>query len=119
MPFKITIELSDRDLRHFQRELRKAHASVRSADDEEIIGAAAELLTSMRDKQLPDFVALRLDKLGCLLEMLQDTEWPVRAMSAKALGQLGDTGSIASGSWLACRYGRRLRSVRPWTPQSL
>jgi len=31
----------------------------------------------MRDEQLPDFVALRLDKLGCLLEMLQDTEWPL------------------------------------------
>jgi uncharacterized membrane protein YkvA (DUF1232 family) len=77
MPFKLTIELSDRDLRHFQRELRKAHASVRSADDEEIIGAAAELLAAMRDKQLPDFVALRLDKLGCLLEMLQDAQWPL------------------------------------------
>lgn len=77
MPFKLTIELSDRDLRHFQRELRKAHTSVRSADDEEIIGAAAELLASMRDKQLPDFVALRLDKLGCLLEMLRDAEWPL------------------------------------------
>lgn len=77
MSFKLTIELSDRDLRHFQRELRKAHASVRSADDEEIISAAAELLASMRDKQLPDFVALRLDKLDCLLAMLRDAEWPL------------------------------------------
>ncbi len=39
MPYKLTIELSDRDLRHFRRELKKARDSVRIADDEEILGA--------------------------------------------------------------------------------
>ena len=36
MPFKLIIELSDRDLRHFRRELRHAREAVGIADDEEI-----------------------------------------------------------------------------------
>jgi hypothetical protein len=41
MPFKLTIELSDRDLRHFRRELQRTRQSVSIADDEEILSAAA------------------------------------------------------------------------------
>ena len=55
MPYKLTIELSDRDLRHFRRELKKARDSVRIADDEEILGAAADMVKSMKGTDLPDF----------------------------------------------------------------
>ncbi len=48
MSYKLTIELSDRDLKHFRRELRRARESVGIADDEEILGAAAELVTQLR-----------------------------------------------------------------------
>ena len=75
MPYKLTIELSDRDLRHFRRELRRAREAVGIADDEEILGAAAELVQSMRRTDLPDFVTERLDKLETLLAMLTDGEW--------------------------------------------
>lgn len=75
MPYKLTIELSDRDLRHFRRELRRAREAVGIADDEEILGAAADLVQSMRRSDLPDFVTERLDKLETLLEMLTDQEW--------------------------------------------
>lgn len=75
MPYKLTIELSDRDLRHFRRELRRAREAVGIADDEEILGAAAELVQSMRRSDLPDFVAERLDRLETLLAMLTDPEW--------------------------------------------
>jgi len=77
MPLKLTIELSDRDLRHFRRELRRARESVRSADDEEILGAAAELVESLRQAQLPDFIGERLDKLTVLHAMLTDPDWPL------------------------------------------
>src|SRR5688572_30039144 len=53
MGYKLTIELSDRDLRHFRRELRKARESVQIADDEEILGAAADLVGVMRGTDLP------------------------------------------------------------------
>jgi uncharacterized membrane protein YkvA (DUF1232 family) len=77
MPFKLTIELSDRDLRHFRRELKKARESVRIADDDEILGAAADLVKTMRSADLPDFVTERLEQLEALLAMVTDEDWPL------------------------------------------
>jgi uncharacterized membrane protein YkvA (DUF1232 family) len=77
MTFKLTIELSDRDLRHFRRELRRARAAVGIADDEEILAAAAELVERLRETELPDFIAERLEKLQVLQAMLTDAEWPL------------------------------------------
>jgi uncharacterized membrane protein YkvA (DUF1232 family) len=77
MTFKLTIELSDRDLRHFRRELRRARAAVGIADDEEILAAASELVERLRETELPDFIAERLQKLQVLQTMLTDAEWPL------------------------------------------
>ena len=77
MPYKLTIELSDRDLRHFRRELKKARESVRIADDEEILAAASDLIKVMRSTDLPDFVRSRLEKLETLLAMINDPDWPL------------------------------------------
>jgi uncharacterized membrane protein YkvA (DUF1232 family) len=77
MPFKLTIELSERDLRHFRRELRRAHEAVSIADDEEILAAAADLVATLRASDLPDFVSQRLEKLQSLYEMLNDADWPL------------------------------------------
>jgi uncharacterized membrane protein YkvA (DUF1232 family) len=77
MGYKLTIELSDRDLRHFRRELHKARESVQIADDEEILGAAADLVAVMRRTDLPDFVTERLQKLETLLAMVMDHRWPL------------------------------------------
>jgi uncharacterized membrane protein YkvA (DUF1232 family) len=77
MPFKLTIELSDRDLRHFRRELKKTRESVRIADDEEILGAATDLVKTMRSADLPDFVTERLEQLEALLAMVTDEDWPL------------------------------------------
>jgi uncharacterized membrane protein YkvA (DUF1232 family) len=79
MPYKMTIELSDRDLRHFRRELHKTRESVQIADDDEILAAAVDLVTVMRRTDLPDFVAERLEKLETLLAMAGDEQWPLRA----------------------------------------
>ena len=75
MPFKLTIELSSRDLRHFRRELRRAREAVSIADDEEILAAAADLVAKLRAAELPDFVAVRLGKLEVLHAMLTDADW--------------------------------------------
>jgi len=79
MPVKLTIDLSDRDLRHFRRELKRAHEAVGIADDEEILAAAAELVESLRRAKLPDFVADRLGKLEILHAMLTDSDWQLDA----------------------------------------
>jgi uncharacterized membrane protein YkvA (DUF1232 family) len=77
MTFKLTIELSNRDLRHFRRELRRAREAVSIADDEEILAAAADLVATLRAAELPDFVAERLGKLEVLHAMLTDADWPL------------------------------------------
>jgi uncharacterized membrane protein YkvA (DUF1232 family) len=74
----MTIELSDRDLRHFRRELHKTRESVQIADDEEILAAAVDLVTAMRRADLPDFVAERLEKLETMLAMAGDEQWPLK-----------------------------------------
>jgi len=78
MSFKLTIELSDRDLRHFRRELRRARASVSIADDEEILGAVSDLVHALRGRALPDFVSERLGKIETLHAMLTDPHWTLR-----------------------------------------
>jgi uncharacterized membrane protein YkvA (DUF1232 family) len=77
MTFKLTIELSDRDLRHFRRELRRTREAVSIADDEEILAAAADLFDTLRRAELPDFVSVRLVKLQTLHAMLTDADWPL------------------------------------------
>jgi uncharacterized membrane protein YkvA (DUF1232 family) len=77
MPYKLTIELSDRDLRHFRRELKKARDSVQIADDDEILSAANDLVQTMRGTDLPDFVRDRLHRLETLLAMINDPDWPL------------------------------------------
>jgi uncharacterized membrane protein YkvA (DUF1232 family) len=75
MAFRIRIELSERDLRHFRRELDRARQSVRIADDAEILAAAQDLVASLRSSKLPDFVAERFGRLETMLEMLADQDW--------------------------------------------
>ena len=77
MTFKLTIELSNRDLRHFRRELKRAREAVSIADDDEILAAAADLVESLRGAELPDFIGARLQKLQVLQAMLTDTGWPL------------------------------------------
>jgi uncharacterized membrane protein YkvA (DUF1232 family) len=78
MPFKLTIELSDRDLRHFRRELKRAREAVEIADDDEILAATADLVKALRATELPDFVQERLGKLETLHAMLVDGDWPLQ-----------------------------------------
>ena len=75
MAYKLTIELSERDLRHFRRELRRAREAVGIADDDEILSAAADLVATLRQTDLPDFVTTRLEKLETVLAMLGDVHW--------------------------------------------
>lgn len=77
MPYRITIELSDRDLRHFRRELQRSRDSVSIADDEDILAAASEFIVRLRQSELPDFVTERLTKIETLLAMLTDADWPL------------------------------------------
>src|SRR5262245_58454919 len=75
MPYKLTIELSDRDLRHFRRELQRTRQLVSIAEEKHILAAAADALQRMRSADVPDFVTARLVQLQTLLDMLTDPDW--------------------------------------------
>ena len=86
MTTRISLTLSNRDLKFFRAALVRAREAVRHADDEEIIEAIREVISDIRSrKPLPDFIADRLPGLERLIEMLSDEEW---ALPAKERGQL-------------------------------
>lgn len=79
MPLRITFELSDRDLQHFQRISKNAKAHAKGANEKEIIAAAEKLLADVQAVKTPDFISERLDSLRHLIEMVRDEDWGLGA----------------------------------------
>lgn len=75
MPLTINIELSDRDLEHFNRAIEKARAAAGDRSNQEIIDAATALLENARKSEPPQFVTERLLLLDDLIAMLRDEGW--------------------------------------------
>ena len=75
MPLAINFELSDRDLEHFNQAIKAAAFSAGSKSAEEIVTAAGKLLEEACKVELPDFIAVRLDKLDALIAMVRDEGW--------------------------------------------
>lgn len=72
MSFSITIDLSERDLEHFQAAQKQAVDSAAKKSDAEIIDAATQLLAEAVKVTVPDFIAERLGKLDDMIAMLRD-----------------------------------------------
>lgn len=77
MTIEISFELSDSDLDHFRKVMKRGVEFAESKTEEEVIQPAAELLAELeRDgTAMPDFVAQRLRDLKIIIDMLQDDEW--------------------------------------------
>lgn len=76
MGMRISLELSDRDLRFFREALRKSREAVRDAEEAEIVEAIVDVLAEIKSEEpLPDFVAKRIPQLESMIRMLQDEEW--------------------------------------------
>ena len=76
MPLDITFTLSDQDLERFQAIVDQARTAVR--DDvtaAQVEAAARSLLKQTRDRNLPEFIAERMTRLGVVIEMVNDEEW--------------------------------------------
>lgn len=78
MPFKVTFELSDKDLRYFRKVMREARDSARHLDESVIIGAARDLLEHVKKSEVPVFVSDRLLKMRPMIDMLLDDEWQLK-----------------------------------------
>ncbi|CAM5457053.1 YkvA family protein [Rhodanobacter lindaniclasticus] len=72
MSLDICISLSDSDLKLFVDNIAQAQKKVDTVDAVSIVGAARSLLESTGDKQLPDFVATRLQHLDSMINMVED-----------------------------------------------
>ena len=75
MTLRVTFELSDDDLKHFQlimAESRKAAAGVKPED---IVEAAEDILQRIGSATVPEFIAARLQCLEDMIAMLRDHEW--------------------------------------------
>lgn len=83
MSMRITFDLSDKDLAHFRKVMKKGQARARDADEAEITAPARRLLEDMRGTKLPEFIARRLQRLETLINMVHDELWALPASEKK------------------------------------
>ena len=75
MGLRVSFELDDRDLKHFQLIMREARKAAAKMAPEDIVAAAEQLLWEIGDDQAPGFIIERLGKLKQMIRMITDLEW--------------------------------------------
>ena len=75
MTMRISFELDDDDLKHFQLIMNEARNAARRMQPEDIVGAAEDLLESVPASKAPGFIVERLERLRLMIRMLSDIEW--------------------------------------------
>ena len=80
MSIRISLTLSNRDLRYFREAVRRARDAVGVAEEDEIIEAIQQVIADIHSNgPLPDFISSRLPELQGLIGMLGDTDWQLPA----------------------------------------
>jgi len=72
---RISFELDEKDLKHFQLIMNEARKASKRLAPEDIVAAAEGLLTDVAATKAPGFIVERLNKLKLLIDMLSDLEW--------------------------------------------
>jgi hypothetical protein len=75
MPLRVSFELDDGDLQHFEQIAQQTQAIARTTSPEAIIAAAREVLQKGSQSQLADFVKDRYARLRSMIDMVCDPEW--------------------------------------------
>jgi len=83
MSLKVTFELEDRDLQYFRRSMKQALNTAKQSNEDDVIAHATAMIDTVRKAKIPEFVALRVDKLGSLIDMLADDEWALESADRK------------------------------------
>ena len=83
MSLRITFDLDDDDLKHFEMIMRQARKAAACMAPEDILAAAEEVLDDIDGEAAPGFVRERIDKLKRLIDMLSDLEWRLPHADAK------------------------------------
>ncbi|HEX7035903.1 MAG TPA: YkvA family protein [Pseudomonadales bacterium] len=75
MPLNVSFQLSDDDLAYFRERMHEAQEAFEERNASEVAQAAAKMIAEMRQRELPDFVNARMEKLELLARMVEDSEW--------------------------------------------
>lgn len=85
MPLRISFNLADADLRHFEEVAQQAQADTRRRSAQEIIAAARSMLEAAQRAQQAEFVRERFARLQTMLDMAGDAEWTLRPEDSQRL----------------------------------
>lgn len=75
MPFRVTFDLDDKDLRYFRANMKQAQAAAAKLSDDKMIASAEKLVQEIKKAKVPMFVAVRVAKLTALIDMVKDEDW--------------------------------------------
>jgi uncharacterized membrane protein YkvA (DUF1232 family) len=77
MPVKIVLELSDDDLGYYRRVMDDVWKQNSKRAEKELVDGARRLLRQATKAKAPGYVQERLADLVVLLDLLDDSEWPL------------------------------------------
>ena len=75
MTLRISFELENDDLKHFQLIMNEARQAASRLAPEDIVAAAEALLAEVPETNTPGFIIERLERLRMMIRMVSDIEW--------------------------------------------
>ena len=75
MPFRVTFDLDDKDLRYFRANMKQAQAAAAKLSDDKVVSSAEQMVQEIKKAKVPMFVAVRVAKLTALIDMVKDEDW--------------------------------------------
>src|SRR5262245_40272542 len=72
---RITLDLSDADLRYFRSCLQTVRNRAQTTDESVVLKAASDLMAQVAAAAAPEYVRDRIEKLSVLVRMLEDQRW--------------------------------------------
>jgi len=79
VPLRVSFNLGDEDLRHFEEVAQQTQALAREQSADVIIAAAREVLEKGEQAHVAQFVRERFTRLRAMVEMATDPDWQPRA----------------------------------------
>lgn len=75
MTLRISFDLDESDLKHFQLIMEEARKTAGRMAPEDIVAGAENLLKDVMESTAPGFIVDRIRKLRLMINMLTDVEW--------------------------------------------
>jgi uncharacterized membrane protein YkvA (DUF1232 family) len=72
---RITLDLSEADVRYFRSCLKTVRKGTQAADESVVLKAAGDLMAQVAAAAAPEYVRERIGKLAVLVRMLEDHRW--------------------------------------------